>query len=200
MGDDPVVDAVRRLDADLAGHDASDAAEVEAVARIRAFLAASAAPFDRRTLPGHLTGSAFVVDDDGRLLLHHHRRLGLWLQLGGHADGETDTAAVARREAGEESGLIDLAFHPRLVAADGRPRPLDVDVHGIPPGGGMPAHLHFDLRYLLTTRDPTSARHAEAESHGLAWVTLSEARRRCDAGVGRAAAKIERLLAGGATP
>lgn len=198
MRDDRAADAAARLDAELADHDAADAAEAEALARIRAFLSASAAPFDRRTLPGHLTGSAFVVDDDGRLLLHHHRRLGLWLQLGGHADGETDLVAVARREAVEESNLVDLAFHPRLVTADGRPRPLDVDVHGIPPGGGMPAHLHFDVRYLLTTGDPAAARHAGAESHGLEWVTLAEARRRCDAGVGRAVGKIMRLLADGA--
>lgn len=209
MRDDPAATAagaaaaaadVRRLDADLARHDVADEAEAEAVARVRAFLAASPAPFDRRTLPGHLTGSAFVVDDAGRLLLHHHRRLGLWLQLGGHADGETDAAAVAWREAGEESGLVDLAFDRRLVGADGRPRPLDVDVHGIPPSGDMPAHLHFDVRYLLTTRDPGAARHAESESHGLEWVELAEARRRCDAGIGRAVAKIARLLAGGAAP
>src|ERR1700677_1858721 len=60
----------------------------------------------RSCMPGHLTGSAWVVSADrGRTLLTRHRKLGKWLQLGGHADGDGDLLAVALREAREESGL-----------------------------------------------------------------------------------------------
>jgi|GEM_PF-201172 len=182
------------LDAMLTAHRPADDAEADSLARIRAFVDAATEPFDRRTLPGHLTGSAFIVDSGGRLLLVHHRRLGLWLQLGGHAEDEADAAAVALREAIEESGLDDLAFHPAVCDPAGRPRLLDVDVHPIPPAGAEPAHLHFDLRFLLTTARPAAVAHVEAESHALAWVDLDEARRRCDAGIGRAADKIERIF------
>ena len=45
--------------------------------------------FERSCVPGHLTGSAFFVNRSGdALLLTHHRKLDLWLQLGGHADGD----------------------------------------------------------------------------------------------------------------
>ncbi|MBK6768527.1 MAG: NUDIX hydrolase [Ardenticatenales bacterium] len=186
------------LDALLTAHRPSDGAEADSLVRIRAFVDSATEPFDRRTLPGHLTGSAFVVDGDGRLLLVHHRRLGLWLQLGGHAEGEADAAAVALREAIEESGLDHLVFHPAVCDAAGRPLLLDVDVHPIPPAGAEPAHLHFDLRFLLTTTRPADVAHVEAESHALAWVELDEARRRCDAGIGRAADKIERVIRDGA--
>lgn len=186
------------LDALLTAHRPADGAEADSLVRIRAFVDSATEPFDRRTLPGHLTGSAFVVDGDGRLLLVHHRRLGLWLQLGGHAEGEADAAAVALREAIEESGLDDLVFHPAVCDAAGRPLLLDVDVHPIPPAGAEPAHLHFDLRFLLTTTRPADVAHVEAESHALAWVDLDEARRRCDTGIGRAADKIERVVRDGA--
>jgi 8-oxo-dGTP pyrophosphatase MutT (NUDIX family) len=63
-------------------------------------------PFTRERLEGHFTGSAWLVSGDGlRVLLTHHRKLGRWLQLGGHADGDRDLARVALREAEEESGL-----------------------------------------------------------------------------------------------
>ena len=94
--------------------------------------------------PGHITGSAFVVDAaSGRVLLHHHRRLDRWLQLGGHDDGEHDPLATALREGREESGLLDL--RPLSTAI------LDIDVHEIPAGRSEPAHLHHDVRYALQT-------------------------------------------------
>ena len=62
---------------------------------------------------GHITASAIIVETESqRTLLHFHRRLDRWLQVGGHAEYETDPAQVALREAREETGLPDLAFHP----------------------------------------------------------------------------------------
>src|SRR5919106_547396 len=79
-----------------------------------------------------------------RVLLLHHRKLGRWLQPGGHADpGESSGETVALREAREETGLAGLNLHPQA------PRPFDVDVHDIPARGGEAAHQHLDLRYLV---------------------------------------------------
>ena len=86
----------------------ADAHEAEMVAAAIAFVEAEVECLERTCRPGHLTGSAWIVSPDRtRTLLTHHRKLGKWLQLGGHADGDPDLLAVALREAREESGLAN---------------------------------------------------------------------------------------------
>lgn len=116
--------------------------------------------------PGHLTASAIVLDAEGkRVLLTHHRKLGRWLQLGGHCDGDPDLARVALREATEESGIDGLAIDPV---------PIDVDVHTIPARKGEPEHLHLDTRFLVRAPAGAIERRSE-ESHALGWFTRAEA-------------------------
>lgn len=118
----------------------------------------------RTQLSGHLTGSAWILNPERtRTLLTHHRKLDKWLQLGGHADGDPDLAAVARREAQEESGLARL----RLVS----PEIFDLDRHWIPERKSEPAHWHFDLRFLLEA-DPSEPLVVSSESKDLAWIEL----------------------------
>jgi 8-oxo-dGTP pyrophosphatase MutT (NUDIX family) len=119
-----------------------------------------------RTCPeGHITGSAWILSADHReVLLTHHRKLGRWLQLGGHSDGQGDPRQVALREAREESGLERFGFLP-----DQRdPLPLDLDVHPIPAHGSEPAHLHLDVRFLLVAGPGQDLRISE-ESKELRW-------------------------------
>lgn len=140
------------------------------VSRIRALVAGHADCFERSCLPGHVTGSAWILSHDGgSTLLVHHRKLNRWLQPGGHADGEADVAAVALREAIEESGIAGL----KLLDAD----PFDVDVHTIParPAKGdrpaEPEHQHHDLRFLVVS--PEGAQPTvSAESHDVRWVPI----------------------------
>lgn len=137
--------------------------------------------------PGHITASCFIIDSAGRLLLHRHRRLGKWLQMGGHCEDVESPAAAALREGAEESGLKDL----ELVT----PTIFDLDVHAIPAAKGEPDHDHFDLRYLVRTSTPDAIRMQEAESEDLQWMTLSEAIERMNEdGSTRAIRKIEKLL------
>ena len=115
--------------------------------------------------PGHITAGCFIVDlDRHALLLHHHRRLGRWLQMGGHAEGDEPALAAALREGSEESGLDDLQ-----LVVDGI---FDVDVHGIPAGKGEPDHRHFDVRYVVRSAKPHTIAIAAEESNDLAWVPL----------------------------
>ncbi|ROU05557.1 NUDIX hydrolase [Lysobacter enzymogenes] len=117
-------------------------------------------PFRRERLAGHFTGSAWLVDRAGaRVLLTHHRKLGRWLQLGGHADGDRDLAAVALKEAEEESGLAGLSVEPEL---------FDLDRHWIPERGDVPGHWHYDLRYVVRAGDSEAFVVGE-ESLALAW-------------------------------
>ena len=187
-------DARERLELLLEAHVSCDSVEMDSMTRIRTFVAEHSDPFARENVSGHITGSAFVLDPLGRLLLSHHRKLGIWVQLGGHADEERLAHSVALREAQEESGLQDLTFHPDLLFDDASPRLLDVDVHTIPARLDEPEHEHHDLRFLLVTREPDSVRHDFLESHALEWVTLDEAERRCDSGIGRAVGTIRRLV------
>jgi 8-oxo-dGTP pyrophosphatase MutT (NUDIX family) len=183
---------VRLLDA----HEPWDDAEAAHVLHVRAFVQREPDPFWRGVIEGHLTGSAFVLDPAGRVLLTHHLRLDIWVQLGGHADdGEQAADSVALREAREESGLRDVRFHEALSFADGTPRLLDVDVHRIPGRRGEPAHDHLDLRFLLRTGAPDEVVANPSESKALEWVALDEAARRGDAGMGRAIARLRALRA-----
>jgi 8-oxo-dGTP pyrophosphatase MutT (NUDIX family) len=156
-------------------------------ARMLALLDSTEDCFLRTSFPGHFTGSALVVSADGsRALLHHHRKLDRWLQFGGHCDGEPDVVQVARREAVEESGIEGL-----IVASA---RPFDLDIHEIPAHGSEPAHLHYDVRYMLIAPEGAEA-VCSAESHALRWFTPAEmAAMPLDASLLRLVAKWQALL------
>ncbi len=145
------------------------------VARVRALVHAHPDCFERRCVPGHVTGSAFVASADlARVLLVHHRKLDRWLQPGGHADGESDVAQVALREATEETGLAGLRFlgPDGTPAAHEAPAPFDLDVHEIPARPGEPAHDHHDVRFLLVAAPGAEEARASAESHAVRWFPI----------------------------
>jgi 8-oxo-dGTP pyrophosphatase MutT (NUDIX family) len=140
-----------------------DAADRVQAHRLADFIRREPACFDRTCPEGHVTGSAWLVDPSGcRVLLTHHRKLGLWLQLGGHADGNPDVLAVAIREAAEESGLSPI--EPVVEGI------FDVDIHPIPARPGEPAHLHYDVRFAF--RAGRTDFRVGPESHDLAWVDI----------------------------
>jgi 8-oxo-dGTP pyrophosphatase MutT (NUDIX family) len=139
------------------------------VARIRAFAETHADCFERSCIPGHITASAWIVSADrGDALLTHHAKLGRWLQLGGHCDGDADPFVVALREAREESGMEEFSE----ASGEAVPLPLDMDIHRIPARSTEPAHDHLDLRYLLIAAPGQSIVVSE-ESHDLRWVSRS---------------------------
>jgi 8-oxo-dGTP pyrophosphatase MutT (NUDIX family) len=122
--------------------------------------------YHRDLLPGHMTGSAWIVDQrHNRVLLAHHAKLNKWLQPGGHADGDENILSVARREATEETGLTSLSLADERV--------FDVDIHTIPARGNLPEHLHFDIRFAFHA-DSNETVTITHESHALAWVDYQE--------------------------
>ena len=57
----------------------------------------------------HMTASAMVVNPARtHVLMAYHNIYGTWAWTGGHADGEDDLLAVARREAQEETRIEHL--------------------------------------------------------------------------------------------
>jgi 8-oxo-dGTP pyrophosphatase MutT (NUDIX family) len=140
--------------------DAVTAREISSRARFLAELDRLADPFSRDADPVHVTGSGIVAGRRGTVL-HWHKRIGGWMQPGGHIDaGETPWAA-ALRETQEETGL--LVRHP----ADG-PQLLHLDAHAAGP------HFHLDLRYLLLSGDDDPA-PPPGESQQVRWFPVPEA-------------------------
>jgi 8-oxo-dGTP pyrophosphatase MutT (NUDIX family) len=132
-------------------------------------------PFSRGQPLAHFTASALVVDPARtRTALVHHRKLGLWVQPGGHLDdGDRTVGEAALREVREETGLDG-----RLV----KERPVHLDVHAIPERRDMPAHLHLDVRFLVVADGELSA---SEESHAVRWCSFDEAVALGDASVAR---------------
>ena len=144
-----------------------EAVDVERVRR----LTASGDPWIRSS-PLHVTGSAVILHpDSGRVLLRWHARMQAWLQVGGHADAsETDPFDVALREAREETGLPDLTAWPDPLQRS----VIQIVVVPVPAGKGEPVHEHADVRYVLSTAQPSAAT-PETSSAPLRWLSLKDA-------------------------
>ncbi|WGL58507.1 NUDIX hydrolase [Pigmentibacter sp. JX0631] len=134
--------------------------------------------FYRNCLKGHITSSALVVNQNfTKILLTYHAKLNKWLQLGGHCDGESIVYQSALREAKEESGLksidfIDIENFPNILSDAKIPQPFDIDIHYIPERKNEPGHFHYDIRYLLFSKDENIT--ISEESLDLKWIQINE--------------------------
>ena len=157
-------DLVRRVLDDVAARSPVDERERVSIDEVLAVVPTLAHPFDEHADPVHVTGSALIVGSRGIVLLRH-RRLGIWVQPGGHIDAGEAPWEGARREASEETGLP-------VRHLGGTPELAHVDVH---PGGR--GHTHLDLRYLFDAGadgDADPSPPAE-ESQEIGWYGWAEA-------------------------
>jgi 8-oxo-dGTP pyrophosphatase MutT (NUDIX family) len=162
-----------RARAQVEGRAPVDEREAAARLRILAEWERLADPLDQNLDPVHVTGSAIVVGPRG-VLLHRHKRLGLWLQPGGHLDPGEMPWDAAVRETHEETGLALVAD----AGPDGIPPLAHVDVHD----GGR-GHTHLDFRYLLVAGPDDEPRPAPGESTDVHWFGWEEAIARADPGL-----------------
>jgi 8-oxo-dGTP pyrophosphatase MutT (NUDIX family) len=164
------------LEAVLRAHVAADAKEAADRDAMLAFLAALPAPFSAAQAEAHFTASALVVDATrARTCLVLHRKLGLWLQPGGHVEpGDESMGLAALREAREETGL-DASLAAAL--------PVHLDVHEIPDRPDVPAHLHLDVRFLAVADGDELT--LSDESTDVRWWPLAEAAKAGDESLAR---------------
>ena len=171
------------LRASLLAYAPSDAREAQHRARMLELLVSPGAFSRAHFVPGHFTASAFVLSPArDALLLILHKKLGLWLQPGGHVEpGDLSLGAAARREVLEEVGIA--------LAEQQEPALFDVDVHVIPPHKLDPAHEHFDVRYCFVA--PQLDFLASSEVVRAEWVALARIEQRTsDVSVLRAVEKL----------
>ena len=162
---DPKMETERARVLTLLAEAGASAAPSETTRLFRDFALAHADCCERTCVPGHFTGSAWVVSSNGeRALLMHHRKLDIWVQPGGHADGNGDLAAVALREAEEETGLRGLHIEGGV---------FDLDRHLIPARKADPAHFHYDVRFVVRA-GADEGFVVNEESHALAWISVRE--------------------------
>ena len=123
--------------------------------------------FEKDNLPGHFTGSAWIISPNkNKILMTHHKKLNMWLQLGGHADGEKDLKSVAIKEAKEESGFKNFSILSEEI--------FDLDIHNIEPMNEEPKHLHYDVRFLLEADPNEQNIIISEESHDVKWIHLDD--------------------------
>ena len=149
----------------LAAHVPVDEREANSIATFLSWAERLERPFDEHADPVHVTASAIVIDEirgAERTVLHLHKRLGIWLQPGGHIEAGESPEQAAVREAREEVGLA--VRHPSAG-----PLFVHLDVHPGPRG-----HTHLDLRFLLLAPD-AEPRPAEGESAQVRWFGFDEA-------------------------
>ena len=152
---------VAQVHAEVETHRGADQRERRSRADILRALTSLERPLDRHGDRRHVTGSAVVVGRRGTVL-HLHKRLGRWLQPGGHLEPGEAPWQAARREAEEETGLA-------LAQPSTGPRLIHVDVHS-----AADDHVHLDLRYLLFAGDEDPD-PPPGESPQARWFTWDEA-------------------------
>ena len=125
--------------------------------KMTAFIETHENCFERSLKKGHITGSAWLLNKNGdKALLMHHAKLDIWVQLGGHADGDSDILNVAIKEAQEESGVIEIEpVSPHI---------FDLDIHNVGD------HFHYDIRFLLQITSDSCVRQNQ-ESKGFFWAS-----------------------------
>ena len=123
--------------------------------------------FSNNNSKGHFTGSAWLVNPSrDKILMNHHKKLNKWIQFGGHSDGKKNLLDTALREMKEETSINNF----RLVTSD----IFDVDIHSIPGSINMPAHRHYDVRFLIEADPDKNKISLSKESIDILWVPIGE--------------------------
>ena len=120
-----------------------------------------------------MTASSIIVSRDRkRTLMAFHRIYDSWAWTGGHADGESDFEAIARREAQEETGVEGLV---RLGNGPASIEILPVWAH-VKRGRYVGSHLHLNVSYLFEADAQQALRVKADENSAVGWIEVDKLR------------------------
>lgn len=120
----------------------------------------------------HFTSSNWIVNKDRtKVLMIYHNIYNSWAWTGGHADGDSDLAHVALKEAQEETSLKSLKLLSNGIFSI---QILTVDSH-IKRGKFVPSHLHLDCCFLLEADENEVAKIKADENSGVEWIDINKA-------------------------
>ena len=119
----------------------------------------------------HMTASSVIVNRNRtKMLMAFHKIYQSWAWTGGHADGDGDFEAVARREAQKETGIQNLK---KLGAGAASLEVLPVWAHH-KHGQMVASHLHLNISYLFEADDTLPLRIAEDENSAVGWIPIAQ--------------------------
>lgn len=132
--------------------------------------------YTRENQVAHMTASSWIVNKShDKVLMIYHNIYNSWSWTGGHADGDRDLLAVAKREAEEETGVTDIKavtediFSIEILTVDGHEKR----------GVYVPSHLHMNVTYLLEADEEEVLRIKPDENSGVKWFSLEGALKAC---------------------
>ena len=119
----------------------------------------------------HLTASCWVVNrEHTKVLMLFHNIQQLWMWPGGHADGESNLAAVAKREVFEETNLSSTQLIDDNI--------FSLEVFAVPPhirrGEFVSSHLHLNLSFLFEADETETFQIKPDENSAIRWMTFAE--------------------------
>lgn len=123
----------------------------------------------------HFTATTFIVHE-GKVLLHLHKRQGVWLPPGGHIERDELPDRAAVREIEEETGLqlrLHSEGHARALAVEMAtgvvPQPAFILVEDI-----NPFHQHIDFTYFARLPNGATPDEEILGVRGFRWLSLQE--------------------------
>ncbi len=126
--------------------------------------------YQRENLVGHVTATAWIANKaHDKVLMCFHNIYQAWALPGGHADGNSNLVQVVLKEVSEETGLTNLKINEELMNLS----VLCVKRH-LKKGKIVPAHLHYDVQYLVEADESERVTVAPEENSGLRWVNVED--------------------------
>lgn len=124
------------------------------------------------------TVSAYILHPtEPKIALHLHKKLGMWMQMGGHVELHEDPLEALSHELKEEAGLskedyeiLQTTDRPIPRGSKSLPIPFHFEVHEFSNG-----HKHIDLEYVVRSK-VSRLKPDQNESQQIDWYTIEQIR------------------------
>lgn len=108
----------------------------------------------------HFTATAYIaakLNKEYKILLHKHKKHGLWIGIGGHIEEDENPTEAVLREVKEETNLDIKLIKNKLLKIKGVEElvaPVAILQEKLLAFKDEPAHFHIDLIYFAICKNP----------------------------------------------